>query len=278
MSKLMLIDGNNVFRRLFEKLGTSALQTLYAESISSDPTLTIAWVWDGRNSKARRQAIFPDYKAGRKPASDEFYETRKFFKELTKHSSCLTIECDGWEADDVIATLARGWEGTVFIHSNDADFFVLASDNVILERDAKEFPASAEDMRLFKALCGDTSDSILGIKGFGGKKFEKLTPEQKVLLTDCMKGNFEAVIAAAACKFTPAVNKYFLENIEDIRKGWKIIDLYTVPDAELSAGMVSGQLNPDAANAMMERIYMAPQLPGDAEIVAAKIASAVSQH
>lgn len=277
MSKLMLIDGNNVFRRLFEKLGTSALSTLYAESIASDPTLTIAWIWDGHNSKARRQAIFPNYKEGRKPASDEYYETRKFFKELLGHSSCLNIECVGWEADDVISTMAKGFEGTVYIHSNDADFFALINDNIHLQQD-KEFPAAPEDMRLYKALCGDTSDGILGIKGFGAKKFVALTSEQKQKIIACLNGELDPDDVAQACKFTPAVKRNWLENQEVIRQGWQIIELYTVPNDELGAGIKAGVLNPDLANTMLQRIYIEPQLPGDDLLNQARINQALAQH
>ncbi|WP_273860702.1 hypothetical protein [Photobacterium sp. GSS17] len=265
---LRLIDGNNLFRRLFEKLGPVAMPTLYQESISNLPTQTIAWVWDGRNSKARRRAIFPDYKEGRAPASDEFYRSREFFKELLGHSNCLNIECEGWEADDVIATMAKGFEGDVLINSNDADFLTLTSKPNIRVLHEKEFDVPAEDMRLFKALVGDQSDNIKGIKGYGVSKFKKLTALEKNLFIDALEGKRDPEEVAEALALTPAVKANWIENIETIRKGWQIIELYDVPLDELGAGIKVGQLNPTAAQQRLAALYIPTEPMPGADVVA----------
>ena len=254
MQTILLIDGNNVFRRLFEKLGTSALTDLYTQSISPRSDYIIAWIWDGRNSKARRQSIFPSYKNGRSPASDEFYHARNFFKELLTHSSCLNIECDGWEADDVIATMARDFAGQVIIHSNDADFFALVGENVTLHQD-KIFPAEPKDMRLFKALCGDPSDNIKGIPRFGAKAFEKLSVDQKSVLIECLNGHLQPKPVTLSCDFTPAVAQNFVTHIDDIRAGWQIIRLLDVPEKTISDGLTVGKLDPQAAQHKLASVY-----------------------
>lgn len=276
---LRLIDGNNVFRRLFEKLGPVALSTLYQESISSLPSQTIAWVWDGRNSKARRRAIFEDYKGGRPPASDEFYRSREFFQELLMHSNCLNIKCEGWEADDVIKTMAMGFDGDVVIHSNDADFFtLLENENIKLMQD-KEFDVAPADMRLFKALVGDSSDNIKGIKGYGVYKFKKLTAVDKGLLIGCLEGEREPEEVAEALAFTPAVKKNWIDNIDNIRAGWQIIELLDVPLDEISQGITVGALNPQAASARLAELYIpAEPLPGADAVAMLNAQHAVSMH
>jgi hypothetical protein len=143
--------------------------------------------------------MFAGYKAGRKSKGEEFsaWRTRTVMA-LAKLFTCMKSE--GWEADDVIATVARKYESThkVYTFTRDKDCMQLVNDSVTqidwmngtiydLEKVALKFGGwTGNKIVEYLAYVGDSADAIKGVTGIGPKKVDKylageeeLTPEQQ---------------------------------------------------------------------------------------------------
>jgi DNA polymerase-1 len=141
--------------------------------------------------KTFRSEQYTEYKAGRSKSPDEFKGQISLVKEVLEALRIPTTEIDGWEADDIIATLAtqadeQGFE--VLISSGDRDSFQLINDNVTVlypKRGVSEIarmdPAAIEEKygvgpRLYPdlaALVGEQSDNLPGVPGVGPKTAAK---------------------------------------------------------------------------------------------------------
>jgi DNA polymerase-1 len=157
----------------------------------------VAWVHDAGTSF--REDIYPDYKATREKLDDELQEDfDRSVERIEKLLDCFGVPLvvvDGYEADDVIGTLAAaGAEAgyQVVIVSGDKDFYQLIDENIALLNPGRRGPAAVDEQwvelsnaneRLgvaptqvvdFLALVGDSSDNIPGIRGIGEKTARKL--------------------------------------------------------------------------------------------------------
>ncbi len=163
------------------------------------PTKVVV-AWDSRSSAARRKALFADYKAGRTKPGDDFYAQIPYLEELIKALGWNFVECDEYEADDIIGTLSRqvdeldeqGEDWETFIVSSDLDMLQVVDENTRMYRILKGFTSLEEldvpaveakygikkDQFLdLKALKGDSSDNIPGVPGVGEKTAVKLLGE-----------------------------------------------------------------------------------------------------
>lgn len=253
---LSIIDGNNRLRALFEKVGPNALQMFFMRSISNDPSHRTIWVWDAKDGSAKRKNVFPEYKGvGGNSPTDAFWETMEFFKGLLKHSNCLQIEVPGYEADDVIATLAKGSSEYIEIDSSDADFQALVCDRVIT---TKEHTIEPEFMRLYKTLVGDTSDNIKGIKGYGEAAWGNLQHSERRLLIKHFEGNEKLTgnDVIEMCGFKPAAGKFWDEQQALLQTYWDIIGFYDVPMDLLQQHITSGVLNISEAQKLLSTQFL----------------------
>jgi hypothetical protein len=176
---MKIIDGNNWIRvKMEESLGGASISNLWYESLAdSDPQI---FVFDGFNSRAKRRAIYPEYKAKRKPADQSFFDGLNFFKELLVNAPSYIshIEIPEYEADDVIANLAvlystmnGGDNQPISIISTDKDLTQLrVLPNVTTLAEPKVEP---KWVLLYKMFVGDSSDNIKGVAGFGDVSWEK---------------------------------------------------------------------------------------------------------
>ena len=114
------------------------------------------------------------------------------------------IEEPGYEADDMIASYAIRADGRIIIVSSDSDFFPLINDNIVVlhyrgkksiifdpEMVEARFGLHPSSFLEFKALTGDKSDNIRGIKGVGPKtalkilgELRRLSPEEEIIFTE----------------------------------------------------------------------------------------------
>jgi DNA polymerase I-like protein with 3'-5' exonuclease and polymerase domains/5'-3' exonuclease len=141
----------------------------------------VVMVFDGKNAKGLRQAIFADYKKGRShhPASYEQFEIlRTQVTDTLLGLGAIAVWQDGMEADDVMAYLAQHLKSPSTIISNDGDMVVLQSETVDTwstsrqELNGNKYgPFPARFITLYKALVGDPSDNIKGAHKFGQKAF-----------------------------------------------------------------------------------------------------------
>ena len=144
-------------------------------------------VVEGLNSKSRRLACDPGYKSkrGKRPpeAYAEFGKVKDMLTTVFGKVGALVVEQEEAEADDVLAFLAENSEEDFFIVSRDNDLFTAfrarnkygASIHVLNDGNFNEHPYGNFPHHLipvYKALVGDSSDSITGIPGFGKKAFE----------------------------------------------------------------------------------------------------------
>ena len=152
--------------------------------------------WDKKGtSTAKRSAIYPEYKAGRKKAPDDFYEQIPLLKDFLKTLGWPLFETDGYEADDILGTLAvqankLGVEANLI--TSDLDMLQLIDENTKVFAMKRGFSDIEEfDLEYFenkyglkqsqfldlKALQGDSSDNIPGVPGIGPKTATQLLQE-----------------------------------------------------------------------------------------------------
>lgn len=153
-----------------------------------------------------RAQLFPEYKAKREePSPEELYQRKKLRRALKERGYPIAL-AEGYEADDVIATLARHygvWCEQVLIMGGDKDLAQCIGDNVLQitpssgarqteRRDAeackKKFGAYPEHMRMWQALRGDKVDNIPGVKGVGDVK-------ATVIIEQLLEGGYAATPA-----------------------------------------------------------------------------------
>ncbi|MDD3190843.1 MAG: DNA polymerase I [Candidatus Pacebacteria bacterium] len=198
--KFILIDGNAIMHRAFHAM--PPLTTKNGEVVSvaygfasvllrvvkDIKPAYIACAFDVAGGTFRDD-IFDKYKAGRKKPDQEFYDQIDKVKEVVRAMNIPIYEKAGFEADDVIGTIAREIKNQdkgveVFIVTGDMDALQLVderirvyalkkgiSDTVIYDEGKvfERYGLSPLQIIDFKALRGDASDNIPGVKGIGEK-------------------------------------------------------------------------------------------------------------
>jgi DNA polymerase-1 len=209
MSKrLLLIDGHSMAYRAFyalpaENFTTASGQhtnaiygfaTMLLSLLSSEKPTHVAVAFDV-SRKTFRSEIFPEYKANRAKTPDEFRSQMSYLHELVSAFGITQFEVEGYEADDVIATITKRAEkeGTeVFICTGDRDSFQLVNDKTTvlypkrgvsdlarMTPDAvqEKYGMSPAQYPDFAALRGDPSDNLPSIPGVGEKTAAKWVVE-----------------------------------------------------------------------------------------------------
>ncbi len=216
-SELFLVDGNNLAYRAFfalpEELVTSdgfptnallGFTNMLVKLLSDYRPRGVAVAWDTK--PVHRTAISGEYKSDRRPMPDLLREQWPYFKPIVEAFGYRNLEFEGWEADDVIATLAtRADEAALAtcVVSTDRDAFQLVTENVCLmmtprgvadvhvytpERVTARLGVPPEKVPDLIGLKGDTSDSIAGVPGIGDK-----TAAQLIQQFDSVEGVLEHV-------------------------------------------------------------------------------------
>lgn len=211
MKKLLLVDANSLIHRCFHAL--PPLTTPQGEPINAVYGLSsillkvlreynpdfVAAAFD-RPEPCFREELFKEYKAHRPPTDDKLIPQLKKAHEVFEKFGIPVVEKAGLEADDVIGILAERFkrnpelgEGRIIIFSGDKDNLQLIDgDQVVVELlkvgvsktityneslFIQEYGFSPRQMVDYKALVGDTSDNIPGVKGIGPKGATDLIKE-----------------------------------------------------------------------------------------------------
>jgi DNA polymerase-1 len=202
--RILLLDGHSLAYRAFYALPVENFSTTtgqHTNAVYGFTSMLINMLRDEQpthicvafdvSRKTFRSEQYAEYKAGRSKSPDEFKGQVSLVKEVLEALRIPTTEIDGWEADDIIATLAtqasdQGFE--VLISSGDRDAFQLISENVTVlypKRGVSEIarmdPAAVEEKygvtpRLYPdlaALVGEQSDNLPGVPGVGPKTAAK---------------------------------------------------------------------------------------------------------
>jgi DNA polymerase I len=205
-SELFLVDGNNLAYRAYfalpEELATSegfptnallGFTNMLFKLLADYRPKGVAVAWDTRAT--HRKELDPEYKVDRRPMPDLLAEQFPHFRPIVEAFGYRNLEFEGWEADDVIATLAAqadeaGIKTTVV--STDRDAFQLVTDNVALmmtprgvadvhvytpDRVFARYGVTPEQVPDFIGLKGDTSDNIPGVPGIGDKTAGQLVAQ-----------------------------------------------------------------------------------------------------
>src|SRR4051794_3660732 len=226
-SELFLVDGNNLAYRAFfalpEELATSdgmptnallGFTNMLFKLLSDYRPKGVAVAWDSRpvERAAAAESAGVVYKEGRRPMPDLLREQFPHFRPIVEAFGYRNLEFVGWEADDVIATLATRADASgirTCVVSTDRDAFQLCSENVCLmmtprgvadvnvytpERVELRYGVRPDQVPDFIGLKGDTSDNIPGIPGIGDKTAGQLIAQY---------GSLESVIEHAS-ELSPA--------------------------------------------------------------------------
>lgn len=190
MIPLTLIDLSAEFWRNYFGSGADAIKAyeLTIEKIEwyarEYPGATIVCCDSPRNIRKEKD---PTYKAKRKPMPVDGIESIRGVQERVKQWGLPVASSDGYEADDVIATLVdQAWPRDVQIIGSEKDFFCLISDSVTLIGKAgpidadgcvRKFGVTPDRMTELLALAGDASDGVSGCEGIGMLKAQAIFAE-----------------------------------------------------------------------------------------------------
>ena len=202
----------------------------YIEDAKGDDAPTHAAVIFDHSSKTFRNEIFPEYKANRPELPEDLRPQFPLTREATKAFNLACIETEGYEADDIIATLARQAReagGRVTIISSDKDLMQLVGGGVemldVMKNRAigraeveEKFGVPPERVIDVQALAGDSVDNIPGAPGIGIKTAALLINEY---------GDLETLLARADEIKQPKRRETLIEKADQIRMSKKLVTL-----------------------------------------------------
>lgn len=265
---VIIFDGNNtahkayhVNRNLYVKINGEEIFTgmiygflnmmlnIYEEFGNINTRIMV--VWDSIDSAVSNQSIDANYKANRKPQTEEELADKIRFTELINNTmgilstlNILQMWKPKYEADDIIATLTYKLSSknkNVLIVTEDKDYRQLISDKVnlygITQRILWDISTFKDKTGLFKpkhfcdylAICGDSIDNFGGVPGFGDSKARQLLTSKEFVIHDSVSEyiieNPESILKA---KFwSDKVKQSFYDNISELEKCYKLAKLKT---------------------------------------------------
>ena len=242
MKKIVLIDGNSILNRAFYGImGNKMLTTpdgKYTNAVYGFLAILFKVLEDiepeylmvtfDLKAPTARHKLYDGYKATRKGMPNELAEQMPILKDILKSMNIKVIEKEGYEADDVLGTMAKRAEKDGFdvtIVSGDRDTFQLTSNRVKVriphtkmgktetetfgrEEVLKKYGVTPKQLIEVKGLQGDTSDNIPGVPGIGEKTALELVKKYKTI-----DGIYEA-IEKGENDLKPKAKERLLENKE----------------------------------------------------------------
>lgn len=237
--KLVLIDGHALAYRMFYALPLESFNTKTGEPtnatygftrtlleliLSQNPPEYLAVSFDV--GATFRDDIFADYKGTREKMPDELSQQIERIKQVVAALNIPILELEGYEADDVLGTVARQAKPQgvpVHIITGDRDLLQLVDENTRVELPSRSsqppelYDETAVLQKLgvrpdqvvdYKALVGDTSDNIPGVRGVGEKTAVKLLNEYGSL--DAIYANLPAIKGALGQKLADGRESAYL--------------------------------------------------------------------
>ena len=268
----------------------------YVDGNRSGDAPTHAAVIFDYGSKTFRDEIYPAYKANRPPLPEDLRPQFPLTRDATRAFNIACIEVPGFEADDIIATMAcqaRDAGGRVTIISSDKDLMQLigggvvmfdAMKNKIIDRDEvfEKFGVGPERVVDVQSLCGDAVDNVPGAPGIGVKTAALLIQEY---------GDLETLLARAGEIRQDKRRESLLANADLIRLSRRLVQLdcamevgvtleateVQAPDTEVLLGFLNQMEFRTIVKRISERFGVAPPplVHTEADRVAAEVAPAV---
>jgi DNA polymerase I len=244
--RLLLIDGHSMAYRAFFALPAENFTTAqgqHTNAIYGFATMLISLLKDEKpthvavafdvSRKTFRTEIFPDYKANRAKTPDEFRSQMSYLNDLVKGFGITQFALEGFEADDIIATITKQAEregAEVLICTGDRDSFQLVTDKTTVlypKRGVSEmarmtptavqekYGMTPDQYPDFAALRGDPSDNLPSIPGVGEKTAAKWVVEY---------GSLQELIANVD-KVGGKVGQSLRDNINDVIRNRELTQL-----------------------------------------------------
>jgi len=248
MKRLAVIDGMSVFYRGYYAMpslatkdgtptgGVMGFASIAIEIIKKIQPDYVAIAWDIRGtSTAKRLEIFPEYKAGRTKPPEDFYAQLPILRELLEAFNWPLYELENYEADDIMGTFA------LEANAADVEMCVITGDYDLLQlitpktsvyitktggSDLTQYDAEAFEKKYgitvdqfvdYKALVGDKSDNIPGVRMIGEKAAQSLLTEFGTL-----DGIYEHID-----EITPSRQKHLIENKDNAYMSQKLARIFT---------------------------------------------------
>jgi len=216
--RLVLIDGMSVFYRGYFAMpglslsdgtptgGVFGFASIAIEVIKKLEPDYVAVAWDkSKTATAKRKEIYPEYKAGRTRPPDDFFAQIPLLHDLLESFGWPVIELDQYEADDIIGTIsveATKKDIETYIVSGDYDMMQLLSKHTSVYINKKgsdmmrftetefedKYGVKLSQFVDYKALVGDSSDNIPGVRGIGPKAAQTL-----LAAYDTLEGVYEHI-------------------------------------------------------------------------------------
>jgi DNA polymerase-1 len=255
-----LIDGSGYIFRAFyaiQRLSTKdgfPTNALYGflkmilKTMAEANSSRIAIIFDA-GRKTFRNDLYPEYKANRSDCPPELSEQMPYFRELSRALGLPVLECPGWEADDIIATLTSKLSAAqmpVVIVSGDKDLMQLVTDDVKIwdtMKDAhygpsqvrEKFGVGPDKVTEILALTGDSSDNVPGVDGVGPKTATHLI--QKYGTVENIIANLNLIKEDAEIRNRKKIAEGIEANIERLRLARRLVEVaYNVPLEQITDG------------------------------------------
>lgn len=260
--RLLLIDGHSMAYRAFFALPAENFTTAqgqHTNAIYGFATMLISLLKDEKpthvavafdvSRKTFRTEIFPEYKANRAKTPDEFRSQMSYLHELVEGFGITQFELEGYEADDIIATIAKKAESQgveVFICTGDRDSFQLVNSKTTVlypkrgvselarmtpEAVQEKYGMTPEQYPDFAALRGDPSDNLPSIPGVGEKTAAKWIVEY---------GSLKELLANAE-NVAGKVGASLRENIDNVIRNRELTQLIHEAPFEFSIDALEWQ-------------------------------------
>lgn len=254
-----IYDANAYLRQNLNRhdpVGTSPRFVYEAANAARVPQI---WIWDGPRNNERRRAIFAGYKLRDYTGQENIFAGLDLYRQLLELSRAIQITVPDYEADDVCATIGKHYADQsmpVTIYTNDFDFHQLTVHPLITIKGTRPHDnVPAQFVPLYKAMCGDASDKIGGIPGFGPKAWESFR-ELWPTLDQALRTRDGTTVRAQ-----PFTNKPMLwlasdENMDLLFDYYAITHMIDVPMELIEKHTKVGQPDPVAAQSIFSRFMI----------------------
>jgi len=301
--KLVVIDGKSVFYRGYYAMpnlttkdgmptgGVYGFAVMALEVIKRLQPDYVCVAWDKPKTNIRRRLeLYPEYKAGRKPAPPDFYDQIPMLHELLQAFGWPLYEFDDYEADDIMGTLARqATEADVdtLLITSDMDMLQLVNDHVKVfalkkglsnielyspDSFTAKYGINVHQFLDLKSLKGDSSDNIPGVPGVGEKTAISLLQEYQTL--DGVYENIDLIKESVRKKLVAGKESAYLSK--------QLADIWTDAPMTFDPASMDGQgAQPAEIQALLNRFEfktLARQLPDIMQMAPAEAVTEIRKN
>ena len=257
-----LFDANNWVRIAFERDKTGLPLRGILNKMEMIEGVKIV-VWDGLHSSRARKLLFPGYKSNRPAMAKDMRVNFDTTKEVLNHANVMQVEVPNYEADDVIAALARHYASQgqrIAIYSTDWDYAQLVAEYptlIFAGYNPATKPVDPEWVVEYKVFVGDASDALPGIPGFGPTKFNQSSKmAMRNMLIRIMRGyplldeHFEDLAMKVS------MIQWVKKNTETLQNFYNIVKFFPVDMNLISKHTTVGKHDMAAADAYLKEWMM----------------------